>query len=58
MYSRCVVCILALAFVAGCSPETSSVTDGITDQQVKDYEALVELEAKRGAEAERMGSGE
>ncbi|MCM2372992.1 hypothetical protein [Aporhodopirellula aestuarii] len=59
MRSRILLCTFIAGVIIGCSsPEASSVADGLSQQQIDDYNALVEQEAKLAAEAEEIGKGE
>jgi len=51
--------VIAVSCTIGCSSsEPSSVADGLSQQQLDDYNALVEEEARRSAEAGNIGRDE
>ncbi|MFG0287643.1 MAG: hypothetical protein ACF8CQ_05700 [Rhodopirellula sp. JB044] len=59
MSLRTVLCTLVFSVAIGCSSsEPTSVADGLSQEQIDDYNALVEAEARRAADAGDIGKGE
>ena len=56
MKVKTLLCLLLVSLLVGCSDsEPSSVADGLSQEQIDDYNALVEKEAKLAAEAGDIG---
>ncbi|WP_372719308.1 hypothetical protein [Novipirellula sp.] len=59
MKATATFCLLLASVLVGCSTsESNSVADGLSQEQIDDYNALVEREAKLAAEAGDIGARE
>ena len=59
MIFRILFCIFTASIIFGCSPaEPTSVTDGLEQSQIDDYNAMIEEEERLAAEAGNIGAGE